>query len=265
MLPAEKFPAEVARTIAGVFMDIDDTLTSEGKLTATAYTALWRLKAEGLRVVPVTGRPAGWCDLIARQWPVDGVVGENGALAFYEVDGRLQRIEHPEVAGTDAQERLAKVRDRILAEVPGTRVAKDQPYRLYDLAVDFCEEPPDLGLETAEVIHGIFTRMGACAKISSIHVNGWFGDYDKLSMVKILAERLWQVDIADARDTYVFCGDSPNDAPMFEFFPHACAVANIKPFVEQNKISHTPRYITKAPGGEGFAEWVDILLRRRAG
>src|SRR5512140_58336 len=131
MQPLSSFPAHVARDLRGVLCDIDDPLTTAGKLPAVAYEALWKLHDAGLTVVPVTGRPAGWCDLIAREWPVAGVVGENGALAFYEVGGRLERLYHPSVR-RDVRERLAAVERDVLASVPGSRVAKDQPYRLFD-------------------------------------------------------------------------------------------------------------------------------------
>mgnify|MGYP000314140842 CR=1 FL=1 len=66
----------------GLLFDIDDTLTTDGRLTAEAYGALEALKRNGRIVVPITGRPAGWCDHIARMWPVDAVVGENGAFTM---------------------------------------------------------------------------------------------------------------------------------------------------------------------------------------
>lgn len=250
-----------ARAVRGVFMDIDGTLTDDGRLGAAAYGALWRLARAGLWVVPVTGRPAGWCDLIARQWPVDGVVGENGALAFWEIDGVMKRTYHPDTGGEGTRRALEKVEEAILTEVPGSRVATDQPFRMFDLAIDFCEEPPDLGLAAAERIREIFIRHGAHAKISNIHVNGWFGDYDKLAMVRRFAVERWQIDIDGEPDRYLFCGDSPNDEPMFAFFPNACAVANIAPFVES--LTHLPRFVTAAPGGAGFAELVEVLLARR--
>ncbi|MEE8409416.1 MAG: HAD-IIB family hydrolase [Myxococcota bacterium] len=257
----DEFPRAAAARLRGVFADIDGTLTRGGKITADAYLAMWRLQAAGLAVVPVTGRPAGWCDMIARQWPVDGVIGENGALAFYETNGELRRLYHPATTGDDLRCKLDAIRDDVLRDVPGSRVAKDQSYRLFDLAIDVCEEEPDLGLDAAEAIRAVFERHGAKAKISSIHVNGWFGDYDKLSMVRIFCSEVWDLDIEAARDEYIFCGDSPNDEAMFEFFPNACAVANIAPF--KDRMTHLPRYVAAREGGDGFAEIVDLILALR--
>jgi len=261
MDPIASLPPETARQITTVLTDIDGTLTHDGKLLAPAYTALWRLREAGIRVVPVTGRPAGWCDLIARQWPVDAVVGENGALVFYEENGRLRRFHHPDVASADVHSRLEAVRRDVLANVTGSRVATDQAYRQFDLAIDFCEEPPDLGLAAADEIRGIFERHGAHAKISDIHVNGWFGDYDKLSMFLLFAREVWGEDVTAQKERYLYCGDSPNDEPMFAFFANACGVANVEAFRE--RIAQLPRFVARAEGGEGFAEIVDVLLSRR--
>ena len=68
------------RGVTSLLFDIDDTLTTEGRLTGAAYAALERFKVAGKRAIAVTGRPAGWCDHIARMWPLDAVVGENGAF-----------------------------------------------------------------------------------------------------------------------------------------------------------------------------------------
>jgi hypothetical protein len=261
MKPIAQMPAAVATRVRALFTDIDGTLTTDGRLTAEAYTALWRLHDAGIQVVPVTGRPAGWCDLIAREWPVAGVVGENGALAFYEVGGELRRVFHDGAASEASRARLEAVRDAILAQVPGSRVAKDQPYRMFDLAIDYCEEPPDLGLAGADSIRAVFERFGAHAKVSNIHVNGWFGDYDKLSMVTRFAREVLGADLDADREAFIFCGDSPNDEPMFEFFPNSIAVANIVDFVDS--IAHRPAYVTRGAEGTGFAELARLILARR--
>jgi HAD superfamily hydrolase (TIGR01484 family) len=241
-------------------MDIDDTLTTGGKLGAAAYAALWRLKEAGFAVIPVTGRPAGWCDLIAREWPVDGVVGENGAFAFWEDAGgsrTLKAAYHP-CAVRNTHPALEKIRERALAEIPGLRVAKDQFSRLFDLALDFAEEEPVLPLEAALRVKAVAEDAGAQAKISSIHVNIWMGTYDKLSMAELfLSQRFgW----AGGRAEVVFVGDSPNDEPMFAAFPLACAVANVRRYADL--IRHPPRFIASQEGGEGFAEIAETLCRR---
>jgi len=249
-----------AKAIRYILMDIDDTLTTEGKLLASSFSALWSLRAARLVVVPITGRPAGWCDMIARQWPVDGVVGENGAFAFWEIEGqRLRQMLSPNAAPNDAPE-LAKARDRALREVPGCRVAKDQAYRRFDIAIDFAEEEPQLPLEAGMAIKRICDDEGVRAKISSIHVNAWMGDYDKLSTaLRFLSERFGYDDAKD-RGSVVFVGDSPNDEPMFAHFPLACGVANVRRYLGIMK--RFPAFVARAEGGEGFAEIAATLLSK---
>ena len=175
---------EEAKQIHYIFMDIDDTLTTHGKLSGEVYQMLWTLYDKGYTLIPITGRPAGWCDLIIRQWPVTAVVGENGAFVTYFEGEQLKNKVHPSVPVEDVRAQLDAIKERVLQEIPGTRVAKDQFARKYDLAIDFNEDPPYLGFEVATKIQAICLEMGAEAKISSIHVNTWFGKYDKVEMIQ---------------------------------------------------------------------------------
>jgi HAD superfamily hydrolase (TIGR01484 family) len=264
MRPLADFPPAARRRIRCVLCDVDDTLTTDGRLTAGAYAALEALQRAGLRVVPITGRPAGWCDHIARMWPVDAVVGENGAFYFrYDRAARSMRQRYADDPGTRAanREKLASVGARILAEVPGCAVAADQPYRETDLAIDCCEDVPRLPPAAVEKIVSLMQQAGLTAKVSSIHVNGWFGSYDKLAMTKMLFQECFATDIDAHRDEFVFVGDSPNDAPMFACFPHSVGVANISAFA--GRIAGEPAYVTRAARGEGFCELADFLLQVR--
>src|SRR2546426_7430898 len=249
-----------ARGVRAVLVDIDETLTTAGKLTGDAYAALERLHAAGRIVVPVTGRPAGWCDHIARMWPVDAVVGENGAFYFLFSHGRLQKHyrDPPEVRARN-RERLAQIAQAIVAAVPGCAIAADQAYRETDLAIDYCEDVAPLPLAAAERIAALMRQAGLHAKLSSIHVNGWFGDYDKLGMTRQLFGERFAMDLDAARADVVYIGDSPNDAPMFEFFPKSVGVANVKRFA--GALPAAPKYIASASSGAGFAEVVAHLLR----
>jgi HAD superfamily hydrolase (TIGR01484 family) len=265
MLPLEQFPLAARRAVTGVFTDIDDTLTTDGRLTADAYGAMQRLKDAGFLVIPITGRPAGWCDHIARMWPVDAVVGENGAFYFrYDAAARKlqKRFLMDEATRAANRARLIAVRDRILKEVPGAGIASDQHYREADLAIDFCEDVPPLSDEAIDRIVQIFEESGATAKVSSIHVNGWFGSYDKLGMTKTLMREAFGLDLEAQREKCVFAGDSPNDQPMFAYFPHAVGVANVADLID--RISSPPAYVTRARGGAGFAELADLLIAARA-
>ena len=251
-----------ARGVKALLFDIDDTLTTEGKLTAQAYDALERLRRAGKITVPVTGRPAGWCDHIARMWPVDAVVGENGAFYFFYAGGRLQRrFQDDAETRREKRARLDAIAHRVLAAVPGCALAADQNYRETDLAIDYCEDVPPLPLEAAERIASLMRAAGLNAKVSSIHVNGWFGEYDKLAMSRVLFTERFGMDLAESRREIVFAGDSPNDAPLFACFSHSVGVANVRRF--EDLLADKPKYVTRATAGAGFAELAEHLLQER--
>jgi HAD superfamily hydrolase (TIGR01484 family) len=210
--------------------------------------------------VPITGRPAGWCDHIARMWPVDAVVGENGAFYFSCRDGKLlKRYQDDDQTRAGKRARLGAIGERILAQVPGCALASDQAYRETDLAIDFCEDVPALPLETAGRIAALMREAGLTAKISSIHVNGWFGDYDKLATTRQLFAEQFSMDLDKAKAELVFVGDSPNDAPMFAYFDNSVGVANVARF--EGRLEAEPKYVTRGFAGAGFAELVAHLLR----
>ncbi len=262
--PLAELPTAALRAARGLFLDIDDTLTTDGRLTALAYGALERVHAAGLLVVPVTGRPAGWCDHIARMWPVDAVVGENGAFYFRHDDARrklIKRFVDDDATRRANRDRLAVIRDEILVAVPSCAVASDQHYREADLAIDFCEDVPRLPTASIDRIVALMTAHGMTAKVSSIHVNGWFGAYNKLGMTRILCAEQFGIDLDSAKSAFVFVGDSPNDAPMFAYFPHSVGVANVRDF--RGRIDALPRYVATGRAGAGLAEVVDRLLAVR--
>lgn len=264
MKPLAEFPLEARRAIRGVLVDIDDTLTTHGRLQAVAYSALERLREAGLLVIPVTGRPAGWCDHIARMWPVDAVVGENGAFWFRH-DARAAKLVKRYVIGESERvrraQRLDAIAARVLAEVPGTGIASDQPYREADLAIDFCEDVPRLGRDEVARIVAIMQSEGLTARVSSIHVNGWFGGYDKLSTTRLALAEDFGVDADRDKATFVFAGDSPNDQPMFAFFPNSVGVANVREMADLMQV--LPRYVSPSPGSAGFAEIAAAILAAR--
>jgi hypothetical protein len=250
------------RAVKALLLDIDDTVTTDGKLTAEAYDALERLKRAGKLVVPVTGRPAGWCDHIARMWPVDAVVGENGAFYFCFSGKRLEkRFLEDARARAGKRARLMAIAERILQAVPGCAVASDQAYRETDLAIDYCEDVPRLPLAAAERIAALMREAGLSAKISSIHVNGWFGEYDKLGMTRLLFTERFGWDLGARNREVAFAGDSPNDAPMFAFFANSIGVANLRHF--DGLAFERPKYVTRAEAGAGFAELARHLLQER--
>jgi HAD superfamily hydrolase (TIGR01484 family) len=261
MKPISEIPTLTLRDVTAVLTDIDDTLTLRGRLPAVAYAALEQLQAAGNKVIPITGRPAGWCDHIARMWPVDGVVGENGAFYFRydEASRKMLRVYAQDEATRKANvSKLNFLAKEALRRFPGTAIASDQAYREIDVAIDFAEDVPPLPLATAQQIAETFHAGGAAAKVSSIHVNAWFGTHDKLTMSLRMLREAFDIDGVSDRQKIAYLGDSPNDAPMFAHFPLSIGVANILPFA--SLMTHLPAYVTSAEGGQGFAEFANILL-----
>ncbi|MCO4744366.1 MAG: HAD family phosphatase [Proteobacteria bacterium] len=261
MKPVADLTEAEARGLVGIFCDIDDTLTWEGRIVPEAFAALGEAHMSGLRIIPITGRPGGWVDHIARMWPVDGVVGENGGLWFYMNDQGLQRgflqQEPDRRANRERLEKLAKV---ILERVPGTALASDQSYRDLDLAIDFCEDVDALDDLAIDEIVRQFRAAGATAKVSSIHVNGWYGDFDKLTGCREIVRALYAEELDPTQ--WAYFGDSANDEPMFKFFDMSIGVANVRDFL--GRMESHPTYICEGNGGHGFAEGARRILELRS-
>lgn len=265
MKPVASIPKSALKRVRGVFTDVDDTVTTHGRLGSSALRGIERLLDAGLRVVPVTGGPAGWCDHMARAWHVDAVIGEGGAFYFHQdrATGKLKkRFWFDETARAEKRQAMEAARESVLAEFPGVSLSSDQPYRELDLAIELTNAKgvrlPD---PVVEDIRAMAHRRGMTTKVSSIHINAYFGDYDKLAMARIVARELWGEDLDATRDRWLFVGDSANDAAMFEFFPLSVGVANVRRVLDQLPVP--PRYVTTGIGGVGFGQAVRTLLAAR--
>ena len=190
-----------------------------------------------------------------------GVIGENGTF-FFSYDHKkkkmIRRYIQSEKERLEGLKKLEIIKQNVLKQVTGSAVASDQFSRISDLAIDFCEDVPELAIEAVKKIEEIFVESGATAKISSIHVNGWFGDYNKLEMTRIFTKEILDIDLDLNKDKFVFCGDSPNDEPLFQYFPNSFGVANVKGF--KSEMVHLPKYVSDLKGGKGFVEICKKLL-----
>jgi HAD superfamily hydrolase (TIGR01484 family) len=259
MLDLIEWPARDRERIVGVFTDIDDTLTTDGAITADALAALASLRAAGIHVIPITGRPVGWSEPFAIQWPVDAIVAENGAVALvrgggaklYQQDDRLRAANFV---------RMRQVAQRILREIPGTLPARDSAGRETDIAIDHSEYMQLPAARVAEVVR-LMQEEGMNATVSSIHINGWYGSHNKLSGARWIVRELLGRELDAEIDRWVYVGDSTNDVLMFEHFPHSVGVANIRRF--EAELTHPPRYITRGERGSGFAEVAHAILESR--
>lgn len=261
MQPLGDAPANVLAAARFVLCDLDDTLTLDGRLPAVSYAALENLERSGRQVVVVTGRPAGWCDLIARFWPVAAVVGENGAFYFrYDRQARrmIRRYQRSEDERAEDRRRLFALVGDVRMEHPELTLSADQPYRVSDVAIDFCEDVERLADGKIAEMVAMLRAGGAMVKLSSIHINAWIGSFSKLEMSRILLADEFGLERESVARAQIYVGDSPNDEPMFEFFDHSVGVANIEQFM--GLITNPPRWVTSRPGGIGFAELVDVVL-----
>ncbi|GKT22082.1 HAD-IIB family hydrolase [Acidovorax sp. SUPP3334] len=256
--------------IAGVFTDIDDTLTTEGAITGDALAAIAALKAAGLQVIPITGRPVGWSEPFAAAWPVDAIVAENGAAALVANHGQIG-LQHNQDAGSVLSKiyqqgaetrarnyaRMQAVLAQIEREVPGARRATDSAGRECDIAIDHSEFV-HLPQATIDQVVERMRAAGMHATVSSIHINGWFGDHNKLEGARWIVRALLGRDLDAEMGRWVYVGDSTNDQLMFERFAHSVGVANIARFVPQ--LRHRPRFVTQGERGAGFTEVARAIL-----
>lgn len=251
---------EFNSSISAVFTDIDGTLTNDGRILPSTYQSLWDLHKAGIFIIPVTGRPAGWCELIARQWPVHGVIGENGAFYFRMHQGKMRRHFYtPRNQLKEDRKKLRVIKEEVLKSVPGCRVASDQFSRLYDLAIDFAEDVKTLPKEDIAKIVAIFEKHGATAKVSHIHVNGWYGHHDKGSACLHYAQNVLGFKTRnEILKKCAYVGDSPNDEPLFEIFPNSFGVANIVDYKDFMKT--LPQFVSSKREGHGFSEIAERVL-----
>lgn len=241
-----------------VLTDMDDTLTFGGKLAARTYTALEQLQRASIKVIPVTAAPAGWCDQMVRMWPVDAVIGENGALSMLARKGGIERNfwSGETTVDTDMQQ-LHVLRDLAVARLPEARVAADQPFRLASLAFDL-----PMSREATGTLVELLRANGARVAVNSLWVLAWIGDCDKLAMARRLMREVFDLDIDTAAGSVVYVGDSANDAPMFAHFPKSVGVSTVVEHL--HAIAHPPTWVTVGPGGEGFVEVAEAVLSARA-
>ena len=274
MQPLDHWRADAG--LAGILTDIDDTLTTEGAITPDALEALAALRAAGLHVIAITGRPAGWSEPFATTWPVDAIVAETGAVALLRTpqitsqnglqpnDGKRQQLSkwYLQDASTRAANhaRMQQVAQQILREVPGAMLARDSAGRETDIAIDHSEFAHLSEADVARVV-ALMQADGLRATVSSIHINGWIGDHDKLAGARWIVREHLGRDLDAEREHWVYVGDSTNDAVMFGHFPHSVGVANVARFWSQ--LTHHPRYVTRGARGTGFAEVAQAVLAER--
>lgn len=250
---------EEALKIRFILTDIDGTLTDEGRITAETYAMLWKLREAGFHVIPVSGRTAGWAAAAITDWPVDAIIIESGSIAYYLENGSRKEFIHPSVP-EDRYSVHEKIRETALSVNPKIKVSIDQYSRFNDFAFNYAEDEDDkLSFDEAREVLDAVKKLGAKGNISSIHVNTWFGDYDKLPMSLLFLRERYGIE--NPKECVIYFGDAANDEEMFGFFPVACGVANIVKYAD--KMKYLPTYIANFEGGKGFCEACEILIAEK--
>jgi hypothetical protein len=249
--------------VEAVFTDVDGTLTTHERLESATLRAIEELQAGGVRVVLVSGRPAGWGECWMRQLPVDGVIVENGGLWYARDPAGALRKRYIQIESVRARNRARLVKEVAAAmrKVPGARLSSDSAHTEVDLAIDYNEEV-QLGHAAADVLEKTLRAKGIQAVRSSVHVNCWIGAFDKLAAVKRFLADEWGTTLRADDPRFAYVGDSFNDAPMFAGFGLSVGVANVRKVLDT--IEHAPKWVTRSAEGKGFRELARVILRGRS-
>ncbi|SNT24220.1 MULTISPECIES: HAD-IIB family hydrolase [unclassified Azospirillum] len=253
MLALEQAPPGHFAGIRTILTDMDETLTLNGRLPAATYLALERLQGAGIRVIPVTAAPAGWCDQMARMWPVDAVIAENGGLFIQRDPSGHGAIRDGWHRSADLTEALAAITTYVRGTVPTARLADDQPFRLTSIAFARTGQR-----STDNAILSAIRAAGGQGTVNNLWILGWIGAYDKLVAARHFLSLHLGLDIDRDGDSILYSGDSANDAPMFGFFRHTVGVSTVRDHLAD--IPTPPRWITPSPGGRGFVELAQAIL-----
>lgn len=261
MRPLSLLSRQEVAPISYVLTDVDDTITTNGKLHPEGLEALWKLHDSGFKVICVTGGSAGWGDTYLRQWPVEAVLSESGAVCMYREHGVIRHYVHPSIQKEGYGQRAKDLIDKVLSLVPEAKLSSDQFARIYDIAFDHGSEPPYLSREGIDRVVAICKGMGAGTAVSSIHVNAWFGQFDKRRGTEAFFRDVLSLDSETMQRVCCYCGDAPNDQVMFSCFPLSFGVGNIRRHSSQ--MHDLPRYVAQNEGGAGFCEIAGALLANK--
>jgi HAD superfamily hydrolase (TIGR01484 family) len=247
------------KTIKAVFSDLDDTLTDNSLLLPSTLESLHALKSNGFKLVIVSGRPAGWADSLMRLIPLDAVIFENGAGMMWKENEKI--YTHCLAPTNDSKQHkiiLQECFEKMRQQIPEIKLATDQPYRLFDYAIDFNEEPPRLSSSQIDWIMEFLEKdPRLTAKLSSIHINYWVGKHTKLTACEYWLKKFGE-PLGVSKETVAYSGDSPNDEPLFGYFPNSVGVANVRKYL--NHMVSLPKYMTSREAGLGFQELVKFIL-----
>ena len=257
MLPIERLTIDEARRLRGLLFDLDDTLLDGTRLGEEAYSSLYRLREAGLALVGVTGRPSGWAEVLARQWPVDGIVAENGAIACHLSDGRLRLVDFAARERGARRARLEAIVAALEERFPDLVRSDDSSARRTDAAFDIGEHER-VSPERVAAVRAAATELGARTLTSSVHLHVSLDAANKASGATRFLAGHFGWDTTESLGRLAFIGDSENDEACFAAFRTTIAVRNFR-----GRPTVPPRFVTQGTRGAGFAEAVAVILSRR--
>ena len=243
------------QSIRLVATDMDGTLTQAGKFTPQLLQAFEALQQEGIQVLIVTGRSAGWVSGIVNYLNVAGAIAENGGI-YYPSAGESAGHHLGDVGPIEEhRQQLQLAFEHLASHFPGLVPASDNAFRL----TDWTFANPGFSQADLGGMQGLCEELGWGFTYSAIQCHIKPVRQDKGRAVLQIAEQL--VDGIQP-ELIVTVGDSPNDEGLFRAgdFPHSVGVANIADYAD--RLQHSPAYLTAAPEGDGFCEFVEWLLGR---
>jgi HAD superfamily hydrolase (TIGR01484 family) len=258
MKPISQLDPAEAQRLRGVAFDLDDTLLDHGRLGEATYSSLFRLLEAGLELYGVTGRPAGWAEVLARLLPVRAVVAENGAVFCARRGERVVLVDSVDAATRRERDaRLQTLLGEFRERFPDIEPADDVRARVSDRTFDIGEYR-QVGARRVQEASAFLSEQGARVFVSSVHLHATFDYADKASgAVRLLADDSG-LDATAVRHAYAYLGDSENDASCFAAFTVSIGVANLR-----GRATLRPRYITSQPMGKGVTEAAAVILSLR--
>jgi hydroxymethylpyrimidine pyrophosphatase-like HAD family hydrolase len=247
--PLFELAPERLESIAVVATDIDGTLTRDGELGPDLLAALVDLRAAGILVIPISGRPAGEILGLCRYLPFEFGVAENGLFEIVP-DSPPRWLTKP----TDVS-RLREIGEHLNRELDARlRPTADAFCRLGDVAYerDGRDETELLRLRTAAEAHGIHMIW------SSVHVHLAEREPDKgAGLLELLGRR--KLDPSQV----VTVGDAPNDGGLFKRGRFGLTVGTADVVPQRRWFRALPEFVSAGREVNGFLELAERMCARR--
>ena len=221
MKPVSALEPDEARRLRGLLFDLDDTLLSHGVAHARGVRRAVGSARRGMRLVAVTGRPSGWGEVIARQWPIDGAVDRErrGATSCAKGEGCRAVETCDEDERRARRMRLAQLVAAVAEVVPEARLTDDVDARRSDVTWDIGERVrAPRGPRRALLVARSSRRRRARDAVERAHCTRRSTPTTRPAARSVSARASSARTPGGALARYAFVGDSGNDAACFAAF-----------------------------------------------